>query len=608
MKVNEEVSISMDIKKLACQGCRKRRRKCDLKQPCSNCQKFNVDCIPVNQDLRKKRYSSNYVKSLENHISMLETSIQNLKNLKHTSEKDRDQNIQVSDNLNLIKCSRNESLFNNVMDEDANTIHLPKITPIVSGSIYSNDSLAIENRNISPEGLKYVEFPLGNLNNLSRSPLILRALSLFFKWLYPGHYTFIHRETFLSAFFGDSSTKSYYYSEELVFAISSLGARLSNKSDDLYKKSQEYYTISKTKILNKIFQLDGNQISVSSRSSSSKLAIVQTLLCLAFYDIGNGENPLAWYESGLAFRIAHEIGLHLNPETWDDVYADELSKVDIEVRSRIYWGCYLADHLISVLFGRSNTLRLSNSTIPETDELPNIETGIEDYQYEPKIILSMANPLKKLIVMSRITEIFASKIFIQAASSSERTEYLSKFNLEIYNWRMDLPGEFKWSKASIKEFDYNPTLTHIWYHYYIILLSYNKPFIDDLEQSKLVIHESIEELYWLLISFKKKFGTFEKSNIYMIYSTILSIQCLKSNSIDKKYLTEFMNFLGSPTLNYKLGKKFVDSEMNTDISFDLLSILTNNNDFAFEYNFDFTLLNEIDTLIGGSNENHNSSI
>lgn len=33
---------------------------------------------------------------------------------------------------------------------------------------------------------------------------------------------------------------------------------------------------------------------------------------------------------------------------------------------------------------------------------------------------------------------------------------------------------------------------------------------------------------------------------------------------------------------------------------DLLGTLSHGNDFALEYNFDFTLLNEIDMLIGGN--------
>lgn len=589
---------------LACQNCRIKRRKCDMERPCSNCVKCGLECIAVNSDKRRKRATSDYVEKLEAEIEDLKKTIENLK----ADKIDTSHDLRRTSNSTRMLPPRNPSwkpFLANIRSPapaspKSDSVIL-KNTQVVASSIYSNDSLAIS-KSFSEEVNRDMS---SNLRTLSRSPVILPALSLFFKWLYPGHYTFIHRETFLSAFFGDTSTKGYYCSKELVFAIAALGSKLSDKNEELYSKSQEYYTLAKTKVLNKIFQLDG---STASYSSSSKLAIIQTLLCLAFYDIGNGENPLAWYESGLAFRMAHEIGLHLNPEAWDDVYDDKLSQIDIEVRSRIYWGCYIADHLIAVLFGRSNSLRLSNSTIPETDELPNIDTGIEDYQYDPKIVTSIAKPLKKIIVLSRITEVFASKIFIHAGSLTERSDYLHKFNIEILNWRRDLPDEFKLTKTTLINFDYNPILAHVWYHYFIIVLSYNKPFIDSLPESKETIEDAIEELYFLLRSFMKKFKTFQKSNIYMVYSSMLAIQCLKTGNINKDRLSTFLEFLGSSTLNYDLARKFYDNEMKISSTNNknkventaLLGTLSNGNEFAFEYNFDFTLLNEIDRLIGGT--------
>lgn len=560
--------------------------------PCSNCVRRGIECVPAIGDLRKERYSKSYVKSLETHIAYLETSLNKIKSTPEAGEREK-----LFDSLPTTDFQSNSGASPNFASPTPTVTSVPpQAAKVVNSSIYPSDSLSISSKRGSMSTRNSVPEPTSvRLRCLSRSPLILRALSNFFRWLYPGHYMFIHRETFLSAFFGDPSTKSYYCSEELVLAIAALGALLSDKSDELYQESTNYYTAAKSKVLKKIFQLDDS--SLDGSTPSSKLAYIQTLLCLAFYDIGNGENPLAWYLSGLAFRIAHEIGLHLNPKAWNNVYADDLSHVDIEVRSRIYWGCYIADHLICVLFGRSTSLRLSNSTIPETDELPDIETGIEDYQYSPNTRLSLAHPLKKLIVLSRMTEVFARKIFVQAENVTQRNEHISKFNLEIYNWRMNLPEDFKWTKTSVTDADFDPTLAYVWYHYYIILLSYNKPFMDELENSRAIIEEAIQELYHLLVSFKAKFKTFQKCNIYMVYSTILAIQCLKSGAVKRDHLKHFMNFLGSPALNYDLGRKIIDAEVNTE-SFDLFGTLSNGNDFALEYDFDFTLLNEIDMLIG----------
>lgn len=475
---------------------------------------------------------------------------------------------------------------------------------VQTNSIYPKNSLSMKNKK-SKTSKTPAELDLATIRGLSRSPLILRALSIFFKWLYPGHYMFIHRETFLSAFFDDPATKSYYCSEELVYAIAALGALASKNDDELYTKSIEYYQRAKKIVLTKTFQLVDRSLAEST--SSSKLAIIQTLLCLAFYDIAKAENPMAWYLSGLAFRIAHEIGLHLNPEAWNHVYEDELSPMDTAVRSRIYWGCYIADHLISVLFGRSTLLRMSNSTVPETDELPDIETGIEDYIFLPGIPLSLANPLKKLVILSRISEIFATKIFIQHKSIDQRSEYLNKFNQEMDNWRNNLPNDIKWGPKTLKTLKkYDPTMMYMWFHFYIVLISYNKPFIFEIDRSKEIIENYIEELCWLLKTIQETNVSWNNFDLYMIYSTILCVQCMNTDVIQKKRYSFFIGILNKASHNYELAKIFLEIVRNqesnnkvdagTDFT-NLLGSLSHGNDFALEYNFDFTLLNEIDELI-----------
>ena len=207
-------------------------------------------------------------------------------------------------------------------------------------------------------------------------------------------------------------------------------------------------------------------------------------------------------------------------------------------------------------------------------------------------------------MLSRITEIFASKIFSPNETLLQRSEYLAKFNLEVYNWRRDLPPELQWTKRSLMEMtDFNPTIAYVWFHYYIVLISYNKPFIYEIKQSRELVEGYVDELYYLLKVWKNKFKTFEKATIYMIYSAILAIQCMKSNLIKKDRKQDFLNFLSAPTLNYELARKFIENSedaLHNSETMDLLGTLSHGNDFALEYNFDFTLLNEIDMLIGGN--------
>ncbi|AQZ18734.1 CHA4 (YLR098C) [Zygosaccharomyces parabailii] len=510
-------------RRLACQNCRQKRKKCDLQLPCSRCARLRVTCVPTVQDMRKERSSNSYKKQLENHIAYLE---------KLLSEKTSPRQVAVS--------------------------HL-------------------------------------NPHHLHEEPNIRQSVALFFKWLYPNQFVFIYREAFLNAFLQKQKEGDQYISEELVYAVATLGASLTNRSDQLYARAQEYCEVAKEKVLAKIF----GQSEASDKSSLSKLVLIQTLLCLAFYKIKTGNNELAWYFSGFAFRIVHEIGLHLHTSSWslnkedqEQRTSENLSQYDTEVRSRIYWGCYLADHLISQLFGRVTTLSLSNSTVPETDELPDT-AGIEDFilcqQAEPIIV---ASPVRSLIVLSRITSWFINKIFIQSYILEERMENLTKFNAEIANWKTSLPEELQWSRASLlADSFYNPTVCYVWYHYYMALLSYNKPFVAESLESRRIIEESIQDLYLFLKNWEASWGSYEKCNLYTVYTAILAIQCYEAGNINRAHYNDFRAFLNSPDLNFVLPISLPDEhETNAMESLSL-------SNFFDTYNPDFSLLNEINTLL-----------
>lgn len=571
--------------KLACLNCRKRRKGCDGGSPCHSCLKLNIDCVPAVQDLRKERIPKSYINTLETHIAYLEASFSKMKAAKDIREiKKILQSLPINDvNQDIPEGA--------VCSNSGNSTGLvaPKLGNMVYSSIYPSDSLNISKEITTSNAEEALPgFLSAKARNLSKDPYILSAMSNFFRWLYPGHYMFIHRETLLKALFEKPTTKSYYCSEELVLAVASLGSQIAESQDELLQKADEFYATSKSLVLGKIFQ--ANQHTSGYSKNSSKLAIIQTLLCLAFYDIGRGENPMAWYFSGLAFRIAHEVGLHLNPKTWNNVYASDLSRIDVEVRSRIYWGCYIADHLICTLFGRSKSLRLSNSTTPETEDLPDIEAGIEMFQYDPAASLSVVKPLKSLIALSKVAELFVRKIFGPCSSLTQRDESLNKLNMSFHEWRCNLPSSLKWSKTCLKTFDFDPTKAFVWIHFYVVSLSYNKPFINDVESCRMVVKECIEDLYYLFSSFKRKNETLCKSSLYLCYSAILAVQCIKFGTIQQEYLEYFMNFLKSPSQPYDLGRKILELELDTE-SFDVFGFFASGDDYSSEFDFEFVLSN-----------------
>ena len=70
----------------------------------------------------------------------------------------------------------------------------------------------------------------------------------------------------------------------------------------------------------------------------SSIPTVQALLQLSARDLAHGSISQAWVYSGIAFRMASDLGLqHTGPTI------KGLSAVDLEVRRRLFWSCYFWD-------------------------------------------------------------------------------------------------------------------------------------------------------------------------------------------------------------------------------------------------------------------------
>lgn len=157
--------------------------------------------------------------------------------------------------------------------------------------------------------------------------LIQASLRLFFVHEYP-RCMFIYREVFLEDYFNHEHGGKYW-SYPLVYAVCALGA---GWSSDVNVRS-------KADILAKCAQ----EAILTHCLTSPKITNVQALLCIAFYELGQGSSSLGWLFSGMAFRIGQELGFHQDPRTWINTDRNITTERDIEIRRRVYWGSYVAD-------------------------------------------------------------------------------------------------------------------------------------------------------------------------------------------------------------------------------------------------------------------------
>ncbi|ORY24551.1 fungal-specific transcription factor domain-domain-containing protein [Naematelia encephala] len=67
---------------------------------------------------------------------------------------------------------------------------------------------------------------------------------------------------------------------------------------------------------------------------------------------------LGWDLLGYAIRTAYAIGLH------DGSKAKDLTPLEKEIRSRVWWGCFTFDRLLTVSIGRPSSITTKTSTLP----------------------------------------------------------------------------------------------------------------------------------------------------------------------------------------------------------------------------------------------------
>lgn len=68
--------------------------------------------------------------------------------------------------------------------------------------------------------------------------------------------------------------------------------------------------------------------------------------------------------------MAQDLGFQKDPKRWISHDASLAAEEDLEIRRRIFWGCYSSDKLISLVLGRPVYLLYDDAEVESTNRLP----------------------------------------------------------------------------------------------------------------------------------------------------------------------------------------------------------------------------------------------
>jgi hypothetical protein len=343
-----------------------------------------------------------------------------------------------------------------------------------------------------PIDLGSLQFSLGPKDQTCR-----QLMAIFFTHCYPFH-MYVYREWFLRDY---DIGGGPYYSDALMFVICAMGALVSPD------RSQRHLYESLSRQAEAI---------ILQSLNLPNITILQALIMLGYLEIGHGRSSKGWLYCGMAFRLTHEMGLHLDPSNWTRSGSE--SSTDREILRRVYWAAFIADKQLSVYFGRPPALHPHEADVRNTIRIPYpaeferlldmyICKGSSPTAFEDGVPLvacfvhqaELAKILHKMIV-----EVFENR----RQQPSNAAEPAQQVHRDLVHWLSSLPHQLQWNQWTV---DASPPYVlhlHMLFHTAMIILHRSPR--QALADETVINEEDVELCYQSLSAILKLLKTYGK--------------------------------------------------------------------------------------------------
>ncbi|KAK1781493.1 fungal-specific transcription factor domain-containing protein [Copromyces sp. CBS 386.78] len=519
---------------VACSSCRERRIRCvvpDGESGCTQCKKTGADCIIRNDDERRRPISKAYMSSLSNRITLLEEMLRergvapppavhppktrqearemqeheqpdvrfreefetpgpNQANSSMAADTPSPPKFITVEETQTDPCTDDDNNNNNTQTPEApsdDSILFPEFASQWNGDV--RQFLAVKSRfSVMSGRLQYfgstasghVHAPNTSqpsppvIDHASRVARVIKILGQsthdHLMSCFWGHYNpaaqVADREIFES---GRMSQNPRHYSVFLHITMLAAGYRFAERSREDVKRL-----------------ILGNWESTFHRESKSMLdgelerpggiPSVQALLILADLEFGAGRDSTGWMYSGMANRLAMDIGLHVSvPES-----GSELLRAEEPLRRRVMTACVLFDRYWALFLGRSPSIRnrdigielglrprmgtAASSTVP-FDMVTSQSPEISLHQH----LLELMSIAAKILELQNQDE-YAESLFANNKSGEEAYQRLFALDRKLQAWYRRLPDFLAWKPANVQAAPVGFFMLHQQFHTCMILL------------------------------------------------------------------------------------------------------------------------------------------
>ena len=391
------------------------------------------------------------------------TAVNEKESYAHQSEEIADKNIWDNQN-DLNAHNRFDDLFSQ-LDVDLMTDFKTDSSPAVS----------LEHTEISAREDSLYERSVHN-----------HLLSLYWTWQH-GFFVLLTKKLFVADLErarsqNTTNRRSKFYSPLLLYALLAHAAPLSrqleaaSREDSTKMSGEQYFKRAK--------QLLETEIEFPS------ITTVQALALMGSRQAGCGRNGLGWLYSGMSFRMALDLGLHLSCD--ELVKSGQITQDEADARLRTFWGCYAYDKSWSAYLGKPESIP---AHLVEDVPWPTINAEEENELWVPyreettpslsardSMPSSSSSTTRQIVLIQGILGSIVRNLY-SASGKGQRPNYsdmITKLHCELLAWLRELPSHLKVRNHGFSASHLLPhvLVMHILYHTATILLF--RPFISQM--------------------------------------------------------------------------------------------------------------------------------
>ncbi|KAL5363250.1 fungal-specific transcription factor domain-containing protein [Aspergillus floccosus] len=517
--------------KVVCSSCRRRKTKCDGASPsCSACVASASTCQ------YEKAPSLAYVRSLQARIRELEAKVRDSDSspsavvLSSVFNGHDGDSISFHAEGDLSYHNQTSAIHEGPPDTSRQSSHSASESPVSRATKQSTASIR---HSLVANAVAQKNLELLNASAISPQadvPPEVTAilLQLHWCWLHPS-FLFVYRPAFTRDMLRSiqHGQKAKYWSATLFKVLCAHSCRFIRAPEAFW--CPDNYAETFSQFSNRLMSEAKALLALETLNPPS-VPTIQALLQQSARDIACGRSSAAWLYSGMAFRMAIDLGLHVSP---DDLqrHSTSLSAEDVEIRKRLFWSLYAWDKHISLYLGRmpNFTMGAENVSLEFLDDFTEEDLWEPFYGPEPASaerasypptpghVVSCFTQLCKLCVLiSRVMlDLYSPQPISHPSSSLDaRAAAFVTIDRDLHEWYKALPSFLQIPSDKIPEISPPPHITSLNLMYHTTLILLHRPYVvsgqardsDAARKSWKVCRSATTTIYHLLQMYTKTFG------------------------------------------------------------------------------------------------------